>query len=132
MDRILSVLGLALAIASLVPAFTTKQTKLKVVAIAIAVGLVGILGVQFYLVRVERADIEHAKEDVLRMMIGNRSMSFDQIYSGLNYVDYELAATAVDELVEDRQIHHRLVDVVSDSGAKYVVRVYNSVNFPIN
>lgn len=131
MDTFLAIVGLALSVASLVPAFTSKSTKTRIVAVAISVSLVGILGWQYFLVQGERRRIEHAKDDVMRMLAGNRSMSFEQIYAELNYVDYSTAAAAVDELVAQHSIHHRPVEVTSASGAKYVVRVYNSVNFPI-
>ena len=58
-------------------------------------------------------------------------MSFEQIYEQLNYVDYATATTAIDELVDEQIIHHRPVEVRSENGTKYIVRVYNSVNRPI-
>ena len=131
MDTILGILGLALAIASLVPAFTATKTKLKIVAVAITLALIGVIGVQVYRAHTERTAIESAKEDVLRLLVGDNPLSFDQIYGSLNYVDYETVAEAIDELVSERQIHHRPVEATSESGKKYVVRVYNSIDFPI-
>ena len=84
MDTILGILGLALAIASLVPAFTATKTKLKIVAVAITLALIGVIGVQVYRAHTERTAIESAKEDVLRLLVGDNPLSFDQIYGSLN------------------------------------------------
>jgi len=62
------------------------------------------------------------------MFSSNNPMSFEQIYEQLNYVDY---ATAINELVDEQTIHHRPVEVRSENGIKYIVRVYNSINRPI-
>jgi|GEM_PF-5965874 len=71
------------------------------------------------------------EEDVHRMFYSNNPMSFEQIYANLNYPDYATASAAVDALVDKQYIHHRPVEVTSANQYKYVVRVYNSVNFPI-
>lgn len=64
------------------------------------------------------------------MFSSNNPFSFEQVYAQLNYVEYSTAASAIDELVDEHTIHHRPVDVTSETGAKYIVRVYNSVNYP--
>jgi hypothetical protein len=131
MDRFLAILSLALAFASLVPAFTATKTKTRIVAVVISVLLIGTIGVQSWSLWTERRHIDKVKDDMVRMFSSNNPMSFEQVYGGLNYVDYATATTAIDELVDAHTIHHRPVEVTSPGGAKYVVRVYNSVNFPI-
>jgi hypothetical protein len=131
MDRFLAVFSLALAFASLVPPFTSKNAKLRIVGVATSVLLIGIIGTQSWSFWTERRHIEKVKDDMVRMFSGNNPMSFEQVYSHLNYVDYVTASSAIDELVDAHTIHHRPVEVISASGDKYIVRVYNSVNFPI-
>ena len=109
MDTILAVLGLALAIASLVPSFTSKNVRMKIIGLAISLSLIGVLGALLYWICVERSRIDHTKGDITRMFANNRPMSFEQIYSELNYIDYSTAAAAVDELVDEHAIHHRPV-----------------------
>jgi hypothetical protein len=131
MDRFLTLLGLALSFASLIPVFTAANIRIKVIGGVVSVLLIGVLGTQLWSSVVEIRRLEKAREDVQLMFISNNPLSFEQIYANLNYDDYATASTAVDELVDQRLIHHRPVEVVSGTGAKYVVRVYNSVNWPI-
>ena len=131
MDRFLTILGLALSVASLIPAFTSTNTKIKIVGGAVSVLLIGVLGTQLWSSVMESRRLERATEDVAQMFVSNNPMSFEQIYMRLNYVDYPTASAAVDELVDRHVIHHKPVEVTSASGTKYVVRVYNSVNFGI-
>lgn len=79
----------------------------------------------------ERRQIEKVKDDMVRMFSDDNPLSFEQVYIKLNYIDYATATAAIDELVDQHIIQHRPVEVRSAGGAKYVVRVYNSVNFPI-
>jgi len=80
---------------------------------------------------VERQQIDKVKNDINVLFSGNNPMSFEQVYAQLNYADYSTASAAIDELVEQGSICHRPVDVTSENGTKYVVRVYNSINWPI-
>ena len=131
MDRFLTLLGLALSFASLIPAFTATNIRIKIISGVVSVLLIGVLGTQLWSSVVEMRRFEKAREDVQLMFSSNNPLSFEQIYANLNYVDYPTASAAVDDLVDRRLIHHRPVEVVSGTGAKYVVRVYNSVNWPI-
>jgi hypothetical protein len=130
-DTILALLGLAVAVAALVPIFTAKGIKGRVVEVACLVFLAGLCVVfiwgQYRTVR-ER---DHLRDDMMRMLSSNNPMTFEQIYSALNFPDYASAEQAIDELVYSHQIHNAQVEVTSAAGKKYVVRVYNNINFPV-
>ena len=131
MDRFLAVLSLALAVGSLVPAFTATNTRMKIVGGVISVLLIGVVGTQLWSLWAEGRHLIKTKEAIERMFDDNNPMSFEQIAAHLKNAEYTTAAMAVDELVDEHKIRHRPVDVTSANGAKYVVRVYNSVNFSI-
>jgi Tfp pilus assembly protein PilE len=131
MDRFLSILSLALAFASLVPAFSATRIRLKIMGVIISILLIGSVGVMSWSMYVERQLIEKVKGDIVIIFSRNNPMSFEQVYNQLNYVDYSTASTAIDELVDQNVLHHRPLEVKSESGEKYIVRVYNSVNWPI-
>lgn len=131
MDRFLAILGLALAFASLVPAFSVKKIKARIVGVAISVLLIGTIGVQAWSLWGERRLIEKTKDEISLMFASNNPLSFEQVYAQLKYADYATVSAAIDELMDRQTIHQRPVEVTSENGAKYIVRVYNSINFPI-
>jgi Clp protease len=133
MDVILSVIGVAFSATSLVLSLTAAETRVrvKITAVLLSLSVTGILGTLTVGTWTEQRRINRTKEDVMRLFSDNNPLSFDQVFADLNYEGYSDVATAVDALLEDRLIHQRPVEVTSASGNKYVVRVYNSINFPI-
>ncbi|HEV3077689.1 MAG TPA: ATP-dependent Clp protease proteolytic subunit [Thermoanaerobaculia bacterium] len=133
MDVILSVIGVAFSATSLVLSLTAAETRVrvKITAVLLSLSVTGILGTLTVGTWTEQRRINRTREDVMRLFSDNNPLSFDQVFADLNYEGYSDVATAVDALLEDRLIHQRPVEVTSASGNKYVVRVYNSINFPI-
>ena len=131
METILSIVGVALSIAGLIPAYTAKNVTRKITLTALSLSIAGIFGCQVWLAAGQRRLVEKTKERVTLMMGGNQPMSFEQICERLNSTSSEIAATAINELEADGIIHQRMLDVKSPHGGEYRVRVFNSVNFGI-
>jgi hypothetical protein len=133
MDRYLAIFGLVLAIAGLVPTFTrtNQNPKGRVISVLASLALLGVFGNELNSYYGEGQLLAQRKEEVQRLFLTNNPLSFEQIFIQLNYRDYASTSSAVDALVDERIIHHRPVEVTSDGGIKYIVRVYNSTNHPI-
>ncbi len=131
MDTILNIVGIALAIAGLVPAFTSTHLPWKIALIALSLSIAGIFCHQLWVSVHQHRLIEATKQRMAVMMSGNQPLSFEQIYERLNYPTFEIAATAVNELEAEGVIHQRTLEVQSAHGGQYKVRVFNSVNFGI-
>jgi hypothetical protein len=133
MDRYLAIFGIVLAVASLVQTFTRphQNPKGRVIGAVVVLGLLGVFGNELYARYGESKLLAQRKYEVMQLFQTNSPMSFEQIYTRLNYPDYATASAAVDALVDEHLLHHRPVEVTSSSGTKYVVRVYNAAKFPI-
>jgi len=133
MDRLLTIISLALAVGSLVPSLTEKTTNtpITIMGTTASVILLLIILTHFWSIFIRKRNIDKMKKDINRMFSNNHPMSFEQVYAYLNYPDYDTASTAIVELLNSGSIHQKPIDVLSPSGSKYVVRVYNSINFPI-
>jgi hypothetical protein len=124
MDTILAIIGLALGLASLVPAFTSTGHRKKIVFIAVGVSLVGIFSFQLYDVFAHRRHVEELKEEITQRLLASGSMSFEQLLTDLYYPDFATANDAIDALVREGRTKHEVIDVQSASGVHYKVRIY--------
>jgi hypothetical protein len=131
MDRILSIVSIILAIAGLVPAFSQRDHRKKVIFIITGGMLLSLTVLQMWMYFNEYRRIEKAENEIGLMFAGNNPMSFEQIYGSMYYPSFDTANAAIDNLIDKGSIHSDKVDVVSEHGNKYVVRAYNSINFPV-
>jgi hypothetical protein len=138
-ETILAIVAVALALAALVPIFFTHNVRAKTAGIAIGVSLLGIVSYQTYLRIYEIGQIDGTRDYILsHYFSSNHPMSFEQIMSEIRdtYLyrrtrKRHSAEVAVENLENEKMIHSGLVTAESPDGNKYVVRVYNSINFPI-
>ena len=124
MDTILAIIGLALGLASLVPAFASSGSKKKIVYVAVGVSLIGIFAFQLYDVFSRQKQIGALKKEITQRLIFSRSMTFEQLLSDLYYPDFSAANDAIDALVQEGKVKHEVMDVQSASGTHYKVRIY--------
>jgi len=126
MDSYLSIAGLALSIAGLVPAlYPRSRTKLWTFTTAVFSLLVLIGIYQVYQERVEQRAIQASKSDILALLEKNKNgMSFEQMYDSMYYPNFATANSAIDELVEDGRVVSEKIEA-STNDAKYVVRKFS-------
>ena len=124
MDSYLSIAGLALAIAALVPVlFPATRVKFWTITAA-GLSLVVLIGAfQAYKEIAEHRAVSASKEEIWALLTKNeKGMSFDQIYDNMYYPNFTVANAAIDELVTEGRIQSEKVDAVGTDGAKFVVR----------
>jgi hypothetical protein len=124
MDSYLSIAGLALAIAALVPIlFQATRVRFWTVT-AGALSLMILIGsYQAYKEVSEIRAIKKSKEEIWTLLTKNeKGMTFDQIYDNMYYPNFEVANLAVDELIAERQIQSEKVEALGPNGAKFSVR----------
>jgi hypothetical protein len=124
MDSYLSIAGLALAIAALVPILFPK-TRVKFWTLtAGALSLIVLIGAyQAYKDCSEIRVVKKSKEEIYTLLTKNeKGMTFDQIYDNMYYPNFEVANLAVDELIADRQIQSEKIEAIGPNGAKFSVR----------
>jgi hypothetical protein len=124
MDSYLSIAGLALAIAALVPIlFLATRVKFWTVTVA-ALALVVLIGAfQTYKEFTENRAVQAAKQEIWSLMTRNeKGMSFDQIYDNMYYPSFATANAALDELVSERQIQSEKVEASTPNESKFTVR----------
>lgn len=127
METILAIVGLALGIASLVPAFTSKDQKKKIVYVAVGLSVVGIFAYQVYDVIERRAEVRSMKREMLKILAKDGPMPFEQLLDSMYFPDYSQVDRAIDMLVAEDQVTSEVVDVQSSNGTRYRVRVYGAV-----
>ncbi|MEY4977882.1 MAG: hypothetical protein RLZZ352_152 [Pseudomonadota bacterium] len=124
MDSYLSIAGLALAIAALVPIlFPATRVRFWTVT-AGALSLIVLIGTyQAYKEISEILAIKKSREEIWVLLTKNeKGMTFDQIYDNMYYPNFEVANLAVDELIADGQIQSEKVEALGPRGARFSVR----------
>jgi hypothetical protein len=139
MDTYLSLLGIALSCASLAPVFAIKRHRIRAMGFAIAVMLLGVGAIQLWQRVIEDRRTERIRDEVAQIFSGNNPMTVEQVVNELDRgrfftsdsaVEYRSAMEVLDTLVGQGFMQSRLVDVTTGN-TKYVVRVFNSVNYAI-
>ena len=126
MDSYLSIAGLALAIAALVPIlFPATRVKFWTVT-AGALSLVILIGAfQAYKEFTEQRAVRASKEEIWTLLTRNeKGMSFDQIYDNMYYPSFATANAAIDELVSERRIQSEKVEASGPNDTKFTVRKF--------
>jgi len=129
-EIIASVIGLASGTMALYDAVNQKENKNKRI-IAVIVIIMLAFAYNFVKYITYRNNIDKTKDRIIEIASGNNPKSLEQLRDKLDKVEYNILVTAVDELVDEHRINEGKVDVKSQQGNIYIVRVYNNVNFPI-
>jgi|ERR1044071_730100 hypothetical protein len=129
MDTILAIVGVALGLASLIPAIESSNHKKRIIFIAIGVSLIGIFAFQLYDVFSRHKHVERLKQEIAANLLASGSATFEQLLSQLYYPDFAETNDALDALVEEGRVKHEVMDVQSASGTHYKVRVYFVIDY---
>lgn len=124
MDSYLSIAGLALAIAALVPVlFPATRIKLWTVTAAALSLVIFIAAFQVYKEVAENRAVRASKEEIWDLLTKNeKGMTFEQIYDNMYYPNFSVANTAIDELISEGRMLNEKVNVTGPNDAKFVVR----------
>lgn len=131
METVLSIVGLALSVGSLVPAFTATNVRIKIILVSLCFATAGVFICQIVEGAHKARTINAAKVRLSGIMSANRPMTVEQIREALNSHDPSIVQRALDELQKEGAVHERTLEVQSARGTKYLARIYNSVNYPI-
>lgn len=126
MDSYLTIISLALAIATLVPILSiTSRPRFWVVMVG-ALSLVVLIGVyRTYEMYAREKEVIALKGSILDLLSKNeRGMTFDQINDNLYYPNYQTVNIAIDELVDEDWVLNEKKTLVDGDGAQYVIRKY--------
>lgn len=129
MNHLVEVLGLALGLASLVPAFATRERRKKIILVAIGTTLVGIFAYQLYDYVSRQRRIDALRDEITERIVAAGSVTFEQLLEELYYPDFAAANEAIDALVQEGRLRHEVMDVQSASGKEYKVRIYYFVPY---
>lgn len=129
-DAAIPLLGLALAVAALVPALTTKDVRKKVIYIAVGLSLVLVLAYNLW--RLYRHDIkvDKAEDEIVSTLAHGKAMTFDQLNTDLYFPEFDVFADAIDDLITSKRMHQTMIDVKSANDTDYRVRVYYTAPNP--
>jgi hypothetical protein len=127
MDTILSIIGLALGVASLVPAFASKNRKKKIIFVAVGLSVAGIFAFRIYEAVHRQSEISAVKSEMLEVLAAKGPLPFDDLLDRMYYPNYSEVDEAIDQLVEEKMVTSDLVDVQSTAGAHYKTRFYRVV-----
>jgi DNA-binding response OmpR family regulator len=124
MDSLLSIAGLALSIAALVPAlFPSTRVKFWTFTVG-ALSLVVLIGAyQAYKGFAEMRAVQASENQILELLTKNKNgLSFEQIYDGMYYPDFAVANTAIDNLVSNGRVLNEKIEASGPDGTKFIVR----------
>jgi hypothetical protein len=125
METILSIAGLALSFASLVPSFTQKQQKQKILLISIGLSLIGIFLYQIWIVKDREGKVKRVENQMIEKLSVSKDMTFQQLFDELNFADFSIAEEAIDNLVDAGTVKQNPVEATLPSGKRSRVRIYN-------
>ena len=118
----LQVVSLAVAIGGLAIFFIDPEDKKKLAKIIIS-SLITLTLVILILSFLHYQGVSRVSQDIL-VLLGKETMTFDQIYQKLWFVEIPIVNEALEKLVESGKIGHRLVQVKDKYGIDYLVLVY--------
>ena len=126
MDSYLSIAGLALAIAGLVPVlFPATRIKFWTVT-AGALSLIVLIGTYQAYKEFAELSVVHALENDIWILLtkNEKGLSFEQLYDHMYYPDFIVANTAIDNLIADGRVLNEKVEVSGSDGTKFIVRKF--------
>lgn len=126
MDSYLSITGLALAIAGLIP-ILFPATRIRFwTATAGALSLVVLIGAyQAYKEFAELRSVRASENEIYTLLTKNeKGLSFEQIYDRMYYPDFAVANAAIDNLVADGRILNEKIETFTPEGTKFTVRKF--------
>ena len=129
-DAVIPLIGLALAVAALVPALTTKDVRKKVIYTAVGLSLVLVFAYNIW--RLYRHDIkvDKAEDEIVSTLAHGNAMTFDQLNTDLYFPEFNVFADAIDDLITSKKMHQSMIGVKSATGSDYRVRVYYTAPNP--
>src|SRR5438034_1207475 len=98
MDTTLAILGFALSVAALVPAFASKNPKSKIIIVFLLLSVVLIFGYQVGEVVVHKRQIASIKRNLLQIVTNKHEVTFDELLHESYYAGFDEANQAIDEL----------------------------------
>jgi hypothetical protein len=126
MDSYLSIAGLALAIAALVPVlFPAIRVRFWTVT-AGALSLVVLIGAYQAYKEVAELRAVHASENEIWVLLtkNEKGLSFEQLYDRMYYPDFIVANTAVDNLIADGRVLNEKIETSGPDGTKFIIRKF--------
>lgn len=130
MDTIIAIIGVALAFGGLVPVFTNRDVKIKIIGTVGAVTLILIVIYQAFFVIKHQHNLQSARDRILEYLAKYNSMTLEQI-SDQSGLDRTIAIDALDELIKEERILSGAINCMAKPDRKYRVRIYNNIAFPI-
>jgi hypothetical protein len=124
MDSYLAIIGVALAIAALMPVLFPEARVRFWTVTAGALSLLVLIGIyQAYKQIAELNAVRTSKQEIATVLRkSEKGMSFDQLYDNMYYPEFATANTAIDELVLEGRVSSQKVEGVGPDGAKFVIR----------
>ena len=96
MNSYLSVIGIALSFASLVPAFSVKKTRMRLLGVGVAIALIGVIGVQLSRSLIDSRRLDKVRLIVKELFCRNNSLTIEQVLLELNRGSRSMTVNAVD------------------------------------
>lgn len=123
-DAFLPYLSFALSLGGLAAQlFLSSSPRKSVVLLIVATCLVVITGMGWYEVYSHARNVEEVSAEIVTAL-GTDTMTFDELYQALFKVDLGVATEALDALVRDKRVGHKLLEARDSSGNSYTFRAY--------
>jgi hypothetical protein len=120
----LSITGLALSVAGLIPVFQEPAQKRKAVIWIATILVAGIFAYQALDGWKRHVQIARIKEELIHTLKAEGALPFDDLYQQSYLFDYDLANDALDSLMDDRTVEQQLIEVRTNDGTPYRIRRY--------
>lgn len=124
MDSYLSIAGLAVSLAALVPIlFPAARVRLWTITAAFLSLAILIAAYQVYREVVDAKAVKASRQEIWSLLTKNdKGMTFDQIYDSMYYPNLSVANSAIDQMIAEREIQSEKIETVDSNGAKFIVR----------
>lgn len=120
-DTILAILSLAVSIVGLFPTFRLQDVRKKIVIVVVLVIIITSSALTFIRTVQYGKQIELVSNEIVEK-IGPTSKTFDQLFEELYYPDFSILSEALDNLINEGKVGHRILEVHNDIGESFRVR----------
>lgn len=123
LDTILAVISLAIAIGGFIPIFFMHDRKKEIALTMVLATLIVLSGITYIRGHQHQQRVKSVSVEIVEKL-GVDCRTFDQLYEQLYYPDFLILSEALENLIKDGQVGHKILEVRDDRGENYRVKVY--------
>jgi uncharacterized membrane protein (UPF0182 family) len=121
LDTFLGIMSVAISIGGFITIFLKQERKREVALVVVLTVLVAISVILFIRDGQHEKQVEIVSNEIVDK-IGTTSKTFDQLFEELYYPDFTVLSEALDNLIKNGKVEHKILEVRNDIGELYRVR----------